>query len=314
MKEFFQRLSPIANIALSLVIALLIGSVFVFVGSVLSMPLFGIDTLGNPSWMNNTANPQVLGALKFIQAVSAIGMFAVPAFVLASLLGEKSKSFLGLRFNKNALTYLVASGFILAAIPLINGMAALNELVVFPDFLAELYQWFKATELRAAELTELLTKMNSPIDLFVTLVIVAVIPAVAEELLFRGYLLNVLLRSKWNHHIAIWLIAAVFSALHGQFFGFLPRLVLGAVLGYFYWYSGSLWVAILAHFINNGFAVLTAYCIQNQMVSESWQTIGSNSSDWLYVLISLICTLLLLAVFIKKLSISRVDPSAASSP
>ena len=106
-------------------------------------------------------------------------------------------------------------------------------------------------------------------DLVVNLIIVALLAAVGEELLFRGSMQNIFLEWTKNKHAAVWITAVLFSALHAQFYGFLPRMLLGVVLGYLYIWSGSLWLSMLFHFLNNGLAVLFSYLIAKGTISET---------------------------------------------
>ncbi|MEL7006274.1 MAG: CPBP family intramembrane glutamic endopeptidase, partial [Bacteroidota bacterium] len=93
----------------------------------------------------------------------------------------------------------------------------------------------------------------------VAIIVIAVIPAIGEEIVFRGMLQNELHTASKNAHVAIWVSAIIFSAIHMQFFGFFPRLLLGALFGYLYYWSGNLIIPILAHFINNGFSLVLVY-------------------------------------------------------
>jgi membrane protease YdiL (CAAX protease family) len=99
--------------------------------------------------------------------------------------------------------------------------------------------------------------------LLIALVIIAVLPAIGEELVFRGLIQNELFRGTKNIHVSIWIAAFLFSAIHIQFFGFVPRLLLGALFGYLYYWSGNLSLAILAHFVNNAVSVVALYLYQH---------------------------------------------------
>jgi hypothetical protein len=104
-----------------------------------------------------------------------------------------------------------------------------------------------------------------------------------------------------NIHLAIWVTAILFSAMHGQFLGFIPRMILGAVLGYLYVWSGSLWVPIFGHFVNNAFAVIVAYFVNIETISPETETIGSESGEWMYVMASAIVLIsMLYAVYRNK--------------
>ncbi|SHK02668.1 hypothetical protein SAMN04488028_102538 [Reichenbachiella agariperforans] len=138
-----------------------------------------------------------------------------------------------------------------------------NADLVFPE---PFQSWAKAKEEAAMRMTEFLTEMDTVPYFIVIFLVVAVLPAVGEELLFRGLIQKYLIRGFKNPHVAIWVTAMLFSAFHFQFFGFVPRMLLGALFGYFYYYSGNLLYAILAHFVNNGLTILMLYLYQNDWV------------------------------------------------
>jgi uncharacterized protein len=132
----------------------------------------------------------------------------------------------------------------------------------FPDFATEFENWAREREDTAAELTRFLTDFSSGGELLFALVIIAVLPAIGEEIVFRGLIQNELYRGTKNIHLSIWFAAVLFSAIHFQFFGFVPRLLLGALFGYLYYWSGKLILAILAHFVNNAVSVIALYFYQ----------------------------------------------------
>jgi hypothetical protein len=131
----------------------------------------------------------------------------------------------------------------------------------------------------------------------VNLFVVAVLPALGEELLFRGALQGTLLKHTKNIHLSIWVSAALFSAIHMQFFGFFPRMILGAMFGYLVVWGGSLWYSIWAHFINNAAMVLLMYFIYKEKLDADLETLGGNDGDWMYVVASVLIGGLLLWLF-----------------
>jgi membrane protease YdiL (CAAX protease family) len=172
-----------------------------------------------------------------------------------------------------------------------------NENVHFPDFLKNFETWARQYEDAAEQQTRVLTTFEGSIDLIVALLVIAVIPAIGEELLFRGIIQNQLFRGTRNIHASIWLAAILFSAIHVQFFGFVPRLLLGALFGYLYYWSGNLWFPIVAHFVNNGFSVLAMYFYQQGKLEfdlEKTESVPAN-----VVMISGVLTAGLLFYFYK---------------
>ena len=141
-----------------------------------------------------------------------------------------------------------------------------NQGIVFPESLKGIEKWMKASEDERGELTKLLTDFKNPTQFIIAIIVVAVLAGISEELLFRGVLQNITLRASGNPHVAIWFAAIIFSSIHMQFYGFFPRMLLGALFGYLYFWTKNIWVPIFAHFINNGFTLIMAYLHSTNVV------------------------------------------------
>jgi len=153
------------------------------------------------------------------------------------------------------LTPLIVIGFM----PVDSWIVEWNQSIALPEAFKGIEQWAKETENQLQALTKYLTSFDNIIEFLAALVILSVVPAIGEELLFRGVLQNKIQQLTKNYHVAIWIAAFVFSAIHFQFYGFVPRLLLGALFGYLYVWSGNLAIPMLAHFVNNGFTLLLLY-------------------------------------------------------
>ena len=211
-----------------------------------------------------------------------------------------------------------------AAIPGINLLADLNSRVVLPSCLASVEQLFKEQEATAAALTERFLQADTFGQLLINIGLMALLPAFAEEFTFRGTLQQIISNSEQSERsnsemvyqrsgptaqrsaVAIWITAIVFSAVHMQFYGFVPRMLLGAMFGYVFVWSGSLWIPILMHFVNNGLAVLAFYltsnsgCDPTSNIPKNWaDTIGAGSTWWVGV-ISILITSLGLLIFYRR--------------
>jgi hypothetical protein len=179
--------------------------------------------------------------------------------------------------------------------------------MVLPEFLKGLEQWMREKEQQAAVLTKQLLVMKSFSDYLLNLLMIAIIPAIGEELLFRGALQNIVYKWFYNPHVAIWISAIIFSAIHVQFFGFFPRMFLGALFGYFLWWSGSLWFAIWGHFLNNGLAVTMAFILQLQGKSIDEIEKTDTFQIWGYLLSAIITLVLLLKFYQNFKKNSQID-------
>jgi len=172
-----------------------------------------------------------------------------------------------------------------------------NAGLSLPSFLEEFEQIARGFEDKAMEMTQYLTEFDSVGMLILGLIVIAVIPGIGEELVFRGFLQNYFHRSSKNIHIAIWASAFLFSAMHMQFFGFVPRLLLGAFFGYLYYWSGNLTIPVIAHVFNNGFTLIMMYLHQQSITNIDIDS--TESVPILYVATSSILVLILLIYFRK---------------
>lgn len=216
--------------------------------------------------------PAIQLTLVFIQAGAAILSFiVVPAFFIK----KYESSTLGEYFHSKSLAInasLITTGLTLALMVVNSLIIEWNLNFDFPDTVAAT---FDHLEEQGRLMTEYLTDFYSLPYFLLVMIVVAIVPAIGEELLFRG-LIQKYLQDIWgNVHVAIWVTAFFFSAFHLQFYGFFPRMVLGAFFGYLFYFSGNLWYASIAHFINNGFTLLMIYLFQQGIVEydiESTET------------------------------------------
>ncbi|HCB63168.1 MAG: hypothetical protein A2W93_11650 [Bacteroidetes bacterium GWF2_43_63] len=226
--------------------------------------------------------------MKYIQILSHLGMFIVPAFVFGRLAGGNTIKYFSLNRGMSIGLFLTSVILIVLSQPLINLLTEWNSGFTLPESMSALEAWMKETEDQAAALTELFMATTSWSGLAVNLFMMAVIPALGEELVFRGILQRLMvkwLRSAW---VAILLTAIIFSAFHMQFYGFLPRVVLGIILGYSFFATGKLWVPMLIHFVNNGMAVVVYWLNEKGMIEVDPETFGSFNDNPLILILSLL--------------------------
>ena len=208
-------------------------------------------------------DPSIFFPLMIIQGITSLmGLIIIPILYLKF---SEHKSIVPFFQRESDITKiftiipLLGISFLIAISPITEW----NMSFQFPDFLKEFGSWARAQEDKLTELTKLLTNFNSTPEFILGLIVIAVLPGIGEELVFRGLIQNELWRSSKNIHIAIWISAFLFSAIHVQFFGFAPRLLLGALFGYLYYWSGNLLIPMVAHFFHNGFT-LTMIHLYNQ--------------------------------------------------
>jgi hypothetical protein len=170
-----------------------------------------------------------------------------------------------------------------------------------PHFLSGVEQWMKQSEQLADKVTKLFLITNSSGVWLVNLLVMALLPALGEEMLFRGLIQRYMIGLTRNTHAAIWITACIFSAFHLQFYGFIPRLLLGALLGYLFVWSGNLWVPVLVHFINNALGVSIYYFAPAMASSNDLDHFGTSGDTCIYTFLSAIIVALLLWYMRKQL-------------
>ncbi len=182
-------------------------------------------------------------------------IFILPAVISALLISPMAARFLGIDSGFRLSQLLLAVLGMIASIPAMNALVKFNEQLILPESLSAIESWMRAAEEQAQESVGILLGQSTVGSLIVSLLIVGVLAGVSEELFFRGALQRIFMSGRMNVHVAIWLTAFVFSAFHLQFFGFLPRLLLGAYFGYLFYWSKSLWLPIVMHVFNNSMVV-----------------------------------------------------------
>jgi len=273
--------------------------VFGIIGYAVGLSLSGLPVASIiPGSKSAGKADQMLILMRSVQIISAIGTFILPALLLAQIELRSIKRYLKLYAPKLLLLALAVVIMLISA-PFLEWTIQWNQSMSLPPGLKDLEVWMKQMEEQLAETTKLLLTMHNGWDLAINLLMVAIIPAVGEEFLFRGCLQRILGRWAKNYHVGIWVAAIVFSAIHVQFYGFIPRMLLGALFGYLFVWSNSIWVPVLGHFINNGRAVIGAYILQMQGKSIDELDNVTMDKPWLYVA-SFIVTIALLIYFYKK--------------
>lgn len=239
-----------------------------------------------------------MSGLKVAQAFTTIFLFLLPPLLLARVEHRRTGEFIGMKAPVIAQLCLVVL-LIGCSLPLMEVLAVWNQQMVLPGWLKSVEDWMRLKEDEAMRLTLAFLKIENISDYLINMLVIAVLPAFGEEFLFRGAVQRSLMRLCSNPHLAIWVAAFIFSAIHLQFFGFLPRLVLGAVFGYIYWWTGSIWYAIFAHFLNNGYAVTMAWYMQlRHLPIENAE--NNLNFHWYGYLISLLLALICLFIIKNK--------------
>ena len=244
------------------------------------------------------ANPTGINSMRWLQFAQAIGMFVVPPLVLAYLWSDKPLKYLCLDKKPDLINVLFVVLFMVSVIPFINLLGEWNQELRLPSAFAVIEAQMKASEAEIALLTKKLLDVHSLKGLFGNVFLMAFIPALGEELFFRGALQRIL-ENKKHAIMAIWLAAFIFSAIHFQFYGFVPRFLLGAFFGYLLVWSGNLWLPVLAHFTNNAVAIVFYYLKNNGFHVFDIDTLGTGDTLWVGYVSGLL-TLIMIFLFRAK--------------
>lgn len=280
------------------------GGVAYSIALVSSKALFRVDFIANPELLNNFSDPAAIAALKYVQAISAIGLFIFPAWFFCRAINREPIDYLKLDRKINIREVLVALAIMICITPFISWLVYVNEKIQLPASMYELETTLKQTEALAARITEAFLNVSTFGGLISNLIVVALIAAVGEEFFFRGVLQTFIRNISGNAHFAVIFAAIVFSAFHAQFYGFLPRFVLGAVLGYAFLFTGNLWISILIHFTNNALAVVFSYQPFAHALPAELQT-DYTFEAWYVNAVSALITLALL-LLLRKITLKRV--------
>ncbi|MDR0349263.1 MAG: CPBP family intramembrane metalloprotease, partial [Tannerella sp.] len=249
MKGIFARRSVIFQSGV-LLTAVLIGY---FAATIFTIPLLLLHTGGKTV----PVNEQPVSMLSAIQLIAAVCIFLLPAVGTAWLCSERPRLFLHISpSHRNSKLLLPVACTLLLFAPTISLTSYLNSLLTFPEWMAPVEQWMKAMEAAAAELTHRMLSQKGILALGSNLIVIAVVAGVTEEFIFRGTLFSILQKAIKNHHIVIWVVAILFSAIHFQFYGFIPRMLLGAYLGYLLYWTQNIRIPVFAHILHNAIAVV----------------------------------------------------------
>jgi uncharacterized protein len=253
----FKKIHPILQVFIFAGIA---AGCFLIIGTVGSLILanatgFDLVTLSDPDkW--DYSDPSLLTFLRGMLIIQFFSLYIIPVFVFARLCDSKPNNYLGLR-SAHSLYFILGVAVLIIALPFVDWTGTINQKLI-PET-TWLGRAMKSMEEDAAKQIAYMLKGGSIKDLILNLIFVAVFAGVGEELFFRGVLQRLFIKAFKNPWAGIIIAAFIFSAIHLQFYGFIPRFILGILLGLIYWYSGSLWPAIVAHFAYDALAVVVIH-------------------------------------------------------
>ena len=301
----WQENSPYSKLLITVGIVFFSVVLFTTIALVLAMLSLNVGYGELQSILNDPENSRYLSLLKFVQTLSTIGMFVVPPLILAHLFSRHWPAYLFLNKKISLADVLLVLVVMFAAVPLINYLAELNEKMSLPPALGWLEKWMQEKESAATDVTKKFLEVNTASGLMFNIFMIAFLPAVGEELFFRGILQRIF--TDWTKKVFLGIIisAALFSALHMQFYGFLPRFLLGILLSYLLVWSGSLWLPVTAHFINNASAVIMLYLFRSGSIGLDPDKVGAESDTYSALVTGTLFMIAALWLLYRKLRLQR---------
>ncbi len=295
-KPYYQMPYPLQFL---LMILLAVGGLFIggLICGVIIVIVYGTSGFSAMMEMSSNMSASTLNSLKFMQMGSSVFGFFIPAIFFANVLVRQPKTYLKVNRHFPLILLLLVFFIMLVSSPLMEMLINFNQKMVLPHFLKGLEKWMRNMEDTAGQQTEILLQMKLPLSFLVNLLMIAILPAIAEEFIFRGCFQQIFTGWTRSIHWGVWLSAALFSFIHFQFFGFLPRMLLGVFFGYFAAWSGSIWPGVLGHFLNNGTALVVSYLYQLKMIKVNPDE--QQMFDWKSYIFSIVLTLILFLSYKK---------------
>ena len=306
--NFLRDRNPVFNILFLSALALFCAGIFSLIALAGIQLVWGIPVFSNPAALSDFSNPELLNPLKFMQVMYSIGLFIVPCFVFLKLADENSLEFLKMKKFPAIIGLLLAFGIMLVVQPLVELTGKWNAAFPFPEAFG-IADWIKQSEDAGEVVTKLFLKADTVGVFILNVFIIAFLPALGEEIFFRGMIQQYMVKAVKNLYIGIIITAIIFSAFHFQFMGFLPRMLLGIILGCIFAWSKNIWLSVFAHFLNNGAAVTLDYLNQRNIINE--EQLESVASDNVMVVV---VSLVLLGALMFALYKQRKRAEAVPSP
>lgn len=255
------------------------------------------------------ASSYSLTSIRLSQAVSTVCWLLLSSLLYLALFQENARQYLKVKRGNSFRIIILTILLVYAIQPFVGFLGAFNHSIAFPESLVSLEQAFKNMEEMATTLVGRMLSDKSLSGILINIFIIAIMAAVIEEIFFRGCLQQIIQQIVKNKHIAVWIAAIVFSIVHMQFYGLLPRILLGAMLGYLYVWTSNLWIPILAHFINNFTAVVLQIAYGGTPKYERIEHFEFNQDLWLLP-ISLLSSSVIIYYIIKQSKSKGITSSA----
>ena len=261
-----------------------------------------LDLQDSENW--DLTNPKMITFMRGMILLQFLFLFSIPALLFSYFSDPQPMQYLGLKAPHSSIYWVLGILLIIVSYPLVEYVGYLNQKIPVGG---NAEKWMKGMEEDATRQIRFMLRDRTPAELAKNLVFIALFAGIGEELFFRGILQRLFVRVTKNPWAGIIITAIIFSSIHFQFYGFFPRLLLGILLGAIYWHSGSLWVAIVAHFLYDAAIIVLVY-FNPHMLENTEATLIKGQEIALVsgALVSLIVTFVILRVMQKK-SVTRFE-------
>ncbi len=277
------------------------------IGGIVSLiPLIGKihmkDLVSATSFMDRLLVPENAALLRWMQFLSTLFLFFLPVFLYALVCHQKPFLHLGFKHELNIQSFILVALIMFAGLPLVSSLQDITEMLPWSK---EMLLQFKAAENEYNRQVIVIARMNNFADYLISVFIIALLPAIFEETLFRGGIQNLL--SRWFRMpvLAIVITALLFSAVHGSYLGFLSRFALGFLLGWIYYRTGNIWLNIFGHFFNNAIAVTSLYLVSKPGKPVDISKMDEHLPVWIGAIS--IGVIILLCYYFEKVARKEID-------
>jgi len=308
---WLSSLGPFNRLLFFVLLMIAVFGVVVFAGMALAVPLFGLSPLQITAMLSDYGNPEAVRILKYFQILQSFGLFIIPPVLAGFFFERNATGYLHLNKKPLPLTWILLLLLFVVMMPFVNAMINWNEAMKLPPALAGMEAWMRGMEDQAAKLTDAFLHVETFGGFVLNIFMIAILPAIGEEFLFRGVIQRLLGEWASNIHVGIILYALAFRAMHLQFYGFFPRFYLGLLFGYLFYWTGSLWVPVFAHFLNNAVAVVSDQLIATGAVAKDFDTLGS---DIPVVIVTSVVLTGILLFMIRRIHVMKTLHAAAEVP
>lgn len=293
---FFHTARPFTKIMLLMFLMVTCYLILFGLGILLAWPLFKVTPSEVIGILERQETGEHLGMMKYLQVLYSMGLFLVPALLAGFLIQRNPWEYLLANRALNFYIAIVVVLLLVVSIPWINYLGFLNEKLSLPDRWSELMDRIRQNDEDSWNLMKSYLATETFSGLLFNLFMIALIPAIGEEFFFRGVLQRIFKEWFRSGHLAVWLSAVLFSLAHYQFLGFIPRIFLGALFGYLFMWTSNIWIPVIAHFVNNAIGVIYYYLFLQEKLGTDPQQIGMQENPILFIMGSIILTLIGLMV------------------